>query len=47
MLSTILIGNNLVNIGATSVATVLLVEQFGIAGIGTVDDDLKLFFGEA
>ena len=27
--------------------TKLLVEQFGIAGIGTVDDDLKLFFGEA
>ena len=27
--------------------TKLLVEQFGIAGIGTVDEDLKLFFGEA
>lgn len=25
----------------------VLVEQFGIAGIGTVEDDLKLFFGEA
>ena len=24
----------------------VLVENFGIAGIGTVDDDLKLFFGE-
>jgi len=27
--------------------TKVLVEKFGIAGIGTVDDDLKLFFGEA
>lgn len=26
--------------------TKVLVENFGIAGIGTVDDDLKLFFGE-
>ena len=25
----------------------VLVEQFGIAGIGTVEDDLKLFFGQA
>ena len=25
----------------------VLVENFGIAGIGTVDEDLKLFFGEA
>lgn len=25
----------------------VLVENFGIAGIGTVDDDLKLFFGDA
>lgn len=25
----------------------VLVKEFGIAGIGTVDDDLKLFFGEA
>jgi hydroxylamine reductase len=25
----------------------VLVENFGIAGIGTVEDDLKLFFGEA
>ena len=24
----------------------VLVENFGIAGIGTVEDDLKLFFGE-
>jgi hydroxylamine reductase len=24
----------------------VLVENFGIAGIGTVDDDLKLFFGK-
>ncbi len=24
----------------------ILIENFGIAGIGTVDDDLKLFFGE-
>ena len=24
----------------------LLVEQFGIAGIGTVEEDLALFFGE-
>ena len=25
----------------------VLVEQFGIAGIGTVEDDMKLFFGQA
>ena len=25
----------------------VLVENFGIAGIGTVDEDLQLFFGEA
>ena len=25
----------------------VLVENFGIAGIGTVEDDLKLFFGDA
>lgn len=24
----------------------VLVENFGIAGIGTVEDDMKLFFGE-
>ena len=24
----------------------VLVDNFGIAGIGTVDDDLKLFFGD-
>lgn len=30
---------------STNVANVL-VENFGIGGIGTVDDDLKLFFGE-
>ena len=30
---------------STNVAKVL-VDNFGIAGIGTVDDDLKLFFGE-
>ena len=24
----------------------VLVEQFGIAGIGTVEDDMKLFFGQ-
>ena len=24
----------------------ILVEQFGIAGIGTVEEDSKLFFGE-
>jgi len=27
--------------------TKVLVEKFGISGIGTVDDDLKLFFGES
>jgi len=26
--------------------TKVLVDNFGIAGIGTVDADLKLFFGE-
>ncbi|MDD6283632.1 MAG: hemolysin family protein [Oribacterium sp.] len=50
MLSTILIGNNLVNIGATSVATVLLVEQFGEqlgSGLSTILTTIVLLvFGE-
>ena len=50
MLSTILIGNNLVNIAATSMATVIFVRRFGEdrgSGIATLVVTLVLlFFGE-
>ena len=34
MLGTILLGNNIVNIGASSIATVLAIEYFGDTGAG-------------
>lgn len=49
LLSTILIGNNVVNIGATSIATVLFVRQFGDMGASlstVVMTVLVLIFGE-
>ena len=49
MLTTILIGNNLVNIGASALATVLATREFGSAGPGIAVGLLTLFilvFGE-
>lgn len=49
LLSTILIGNNIVNIAAASLATVIFVQYFGNAGISistTVMTVLVLVFGE-
>ena len=49
LLSTILVGNNLVNIGASSLSTVLAVEFFGDAGAGIatgVVTFIILIFGE-
>lgn len=49
LLITILIGNNLVNIGAASIATFVATKQFGSAGVGIatgVMTALILFFGE-
>lgn len=49
MLSTILIGNNLVNISATSLATTFTIELFGNAAVGIATGVLTLFillFGE-
>lgn len=49
MLSTILIGNNLVNISATSLATTLTIELFGSAAVGIATGLLTLvvlLFGE-
>ena len=49
LLITILIGNNVVNIGAASVATYLATQAFGSAGVGVatgVVTILVLFFGE-
>lgn len=49
LLITILIGNNLVNIGASSIATVMALNYFGSAGAGIatgVMTFLILFFGE-
>lgn len=49
MLSTILIGNNLVNISATSLATTFTIELFGSAAVGIATGILTLFillFGE-
>ncbi|MFW6234358.1 MAG: CNNM domain-containing protein, partial [Spirochaetota bacterium] len=49
LLSTILIGNNLVNIAAASLATVLATAQFGEAGPGFATGILTIFvliFGE-
>ncbi len=49
LLGTILLGNNLVNIGASSIATVLAIEYFGDSGVGIatgVMTMLVLVFGE-
>ena len=49
MLTTILIGNNLVNIGASALATVIATREFGHAGPGLAVGLLTLFipvFGE-
>lgn len=49
MLVTILIGNNIVNIGAASLATVLAIDIFGSAGVGIVMGIMTfliLIFGE-
>jgi CBS domain containing-hemolysin-like protein len=49
LLITILIGNNLVNIGSASLATVVATKEFGSAGVGIatgVMTALILFFGE-
>ena len=49
LLSTILVGNNLVNIGASSLSTVLAVEFFGDAGAGIATGAVTLvilIFGE-
>jgi len=49
MLTTILVGNNLVNIGASALATVLATREFGSAGPGIAVGVLTLFilvFGE-
>jgi len=49
MLTTILIGNNLVNIGASALATVMATREFGSAGPGIAVGVLTLFilvFGE-
>ena len=49
MLTTILIGNNLVNIGASALATVVATREFGSAGPGIAVGMLTLFilvFGE-
>ena len=49
MLSTILIGNNIVNIAATSLTTVLTIRVFGSDAIGITSGLLTLFvlvFGE-
>jgi len=49
MLTTILIGNNLVNIGASAMATVIATREFGEAGPGIAVGALTLFilvFGE-
>ena len=49
MLSSILIGNNLVNISATSLATTLAIDVFGSAGAGIATGVLTilvLIFGE-
>ena len=49
MLTTILIGNNLVNIGASALATVMATRAFGAAGPGIAVGLLTLFilvFGE-
>lgn len=49
MLSTILIGNNIVNISATSLATTLTIEMFGNYAVGIATGILTLFvllFGE-
>ena len=49
MLTTILIGNNLVNIGASALATVIATREFGSAGPGIAVGVLTLFilvFGE-
>ncbi len=49
MLTTILIGNNLVNIGASAMATVIATREFGDAGPGIAVGALTLFilvFGE-
>lgn len=49
LLITILIGNNFINIGASSIATVVAIERFGSAGAGIatgIMTFLILFFGE-
>ncbi|MCL7983535.1 MAG: DUF21 domain-containing protein, partial [marine benthic group bacterium] len=49
LLVTLLIGNNVVNIGAASVATYAATEAFGSAGVGIATGGmtlLVLFFGE-
>jgi putative hemolysin len=49
LLGTILVGNNLVNIGASSIATVLAIEYFGDTGVGIatgIMTVLVLIFGE-
>ncbi len=49
MLGTILVGNNIVNIGASSIATVLAIEYFGDTGAGIatgITTILVLIFGE-
>ena len=49
MLSTILIGNNIVNIAATSLTTVLAISLFGSSSVGIVSGVLTLLvliFGE-
>ncbi len=49
LLITILIGNNLINIGASSLATVVAIEKMGSAGAGVatgIMTFLILFFGE-
>ena len=49
LLGTILVGNNLVNIGASSIATVLAIKYFGNSGVGIatgVMTMLVLIFGE-
>jgi len=49
LLGTILVGNNIVNIGASSIATVLAIEYFGDTGVGIatgITTVLVLIFGE-
>ena len=49
LLGTILVGNNLVNISASSIATVLAIKYFGDSGVGIatgVMTMLVLIFGE-